>query len=109
MVRSVNAWARAWASNDVPGYLSYYTADFQTPKGMSRSAWEAERKARIAKPRKIEVSVDSPRVKFDEKNRAVVTFRQHYKSGPLDVTSTKTLVMVKNGDKWLIQQERVGS
>lgn len=109
VVRSVNAWARAWASNDVPGYLSYYTADFQTPKGMSRSAWEAERKARIAKPRKIEVSVDSPRVKFDEKNRAVVTFRQHYKSGPLDVTSTKTLVMVKNGDKWLIQQERVGS
>lgn len=109
VVRSVNAWARAWAANDVPGYLSAYAADFQPPKGMSRSAWEAERKARIAKPRKIEVSIDSPRVKFDEKNRASVTFRQHYKSAPLDVTSTKTLVMVKNGDKWLIQQERVGN
>jgi hypothetical protein len=45
-------------------------------------------------------------VKFDDKNRAVVTFRQHYKSAPLNVTSSKTLVMVKNGDKWLIQQER---
>jgi tetratricopeptide (TPR) repeat protein len=109
VLRSVNAWARAWASNDVPAYLSYYTADFQTPKGMSRNAWEAERKARIAKPRKIEVQIDSPKVRFDEKNRAVVTFRQHYKSGALDVTSVKTLVMVKNGDKWLIQQERAGS
>lgn len=109
VMKSVNAWARAWASNDVPGYLSYYSSDFQTPKGMSRSAWEAERKARIAKPRKIEVDIDSPRVKFDEKNHAIVSFRQHYKSGPMNVTSTKTLIMVKNGDKWLIQQERSGS
>ena len=109
VVRSVNAWARAWASNDVPGYLSYYAPDFQTPRGVSRSAWEAERRTRIQKPRKIEVDVQNPTVKFDDKNRAIVTFRQHYRSPPLDVTSTKTLVMVKSGDKWLIQQERSGS
>jgi hypothetical protein len=109
VVKSLNAWAKAWSSNDVPGYLGFYSSEFQTPKGMSRSAWEAERKARIAKPRKIEVDVDSPRVKFDDKNRAIVSFRQHYKSGPMNVTSTKVLVMVKNGDKWLIQQERAGS
>jgi tetratricopeptide (TPR) repeat protein len=109
VLRSVNAWARAWASNDVPGYLSYYASDFQTPQGLSRAKWEAERKTRIAKPRKIEVGVDAAKVKFDEKNRAIVSFRQHYKSGGLSVTSTKTLVMVKNGDKWLIQQERAGS
>ena len=109
VVRAINNWARAWASNDVRGYLSHYSADFQTPKGVSRGAWEAERRARIAKPRKIEVRVDSPNVRFDEKNRAVVSFRQHYKSGALDVTGMKTLVMVKNGDKWQIQQERSGS
>jgi tetratricopeptide (TPR) repeat protein len=109
VLRSVNAWARAWASNDVAGYLSFYAPDFQTPKRVSRKTWESERKSRIAKPRKIEVGVDSPKVKFDGKNRAVVSFRQHYKSAGLDVTSSKTLVMVKNGDKWLIQQERSGS
>jgi tetratricopeptide (TPR) repeat protein len=109
VLRSVNAWARAWASNDVAGYLSFYAPDFQTPKGVSRTTWESERKSRIAKPRKIEVGVDNPKVKFDDKNRAVVSFRQHYKSAGLDVTSSKTLVMVKNGDKWLIQQERSGS
>jgi tetratricopeptide (TPR) repeat protein len=109
VVRSVNAWAHAWAANDVPGYLSYYAADFQTPKGVSRSAWETERKSRIAKPRKIEVGVENPKVKFDDKNRALVSFRQHYKSAGMSVTSTKTLVMVKHGEKWLIQQERSGS
>lgn len=109
VLRSVNAWARAWASNDVPGYLSFYASDFQTPRGMSRSAWENERKQRVAKPRRIEVDITNPQVRFDEKNRAVVTFRQHYKSGALNVTSAKTLVMVRNGDRWLIQQERSGS
>jgi tetratricopeptide (TPR) repeat protein len=109
VLRSVNAWARAWSANDVAGYLSYYADDFQTPKGVSRSAWEAERKTRIAKPRQIDVQVDAPKVRFDEKNRAIVSFRQHYKSGSMDVLSSKILVMVKNGDKWLIQQERTGS
>jgi tetratricopeptide (TPR) repeat protein len=109
VIRAVNGWVRAWETNDVPGYLAFYADDFQTPKGMTRKAWEAERKARIAKPRKIEVEIDTPKVRFDEKNKALVTFRQHYKSGPLDVKGMKTLVMVKNGDKWLIQQERSGA
>jgi tetratricopeptide (TPR) repeat protein len=104
----VAGWARAWESNDVPGYLSYYAADFQPPNRMSRRAWEAERRARVAKPRKIELEVISPKVTFDQKNRAVVTFKQHYRSGALNISGNKTLVMVKNGDKWLIQQERAG-
>lgn len=108
MLRSVAAWARAWESNDVPGYLGHYAPDFQPPSRMSRGAWEAERKTRIAKPRKIEVEVISPKVTFDQKNRAIVTFKQHYRSGSLNVSGNKTLVLVKSGDKWLIQQERAG-
>jgi tetratricopeptide (TPR) repeat protein len=111
VLRSVTAWARAWSTNDVPAYLGRYAADFQTPRGMSRAAWEAERKARIAKPRKIEVDIHDPRVTIDPKNpnRATVSFRQQYRSGTMNVTSSKTLVMVRTGDRWLIQQERVGS
>ena len=40
---------------------------------------------------------------------ATVTFRQNYRSPSFKTVSTKTLVMVKTGDRWLIQQERVGS
>lgn len=109
VIKAVNAWARAWSTNDVPGYLAHYSSDFQVPKGTSRSAWENERRSRIAKPRKIEVDIASPRVKFDEKNQAVVSFRQTYKSGSMNVTSGKVLVMIKSGDKWLIQQERSSS
>jgi tetratricopeptide (TPR) repeat protein len=108
VLRSVAGWARAWESNDVPGYLAHYAPDFQPPNRMSRGAWEAERRSRIAKPRKIEVEVISPKVTFDQKNRAIVTFKQHYRSGSLNVSGNKTLVLVKNGDKWQIQQERAG-
>lgn len=108
VLRAVNEWARAWSDNDVEGYLAHYASDFQTPKGQSRTNWEAQRKSRIAKPRRIEVDVEAPKVVFSASNRVTVTFRQTYRSDTLKSTSTKTLVMVRSGDKWLIQQERVG-
>jgi tetratricopeptide (TPR) repeat protein len=108
VIKTVNNWAKAWSDNDVKGYLGFYALDFQTPGGEPRSDWEATRKGRIAKPKKIEVRVESPKVKFADNNRVSVTFRQSYRSANLKVASTKTLVMVKAGDRWLIQQERVG-
>ena len=102
----VSSWAKAWSNKDINGYLGFYAPDFQTPDGEPRSKWEALRTERIAKPKKIEVRVSSPKVNFIDKNRATVTFRQDYRSTTLKVTSTKTLTMVRGGDRWLIQQER---
>jgi tetratricopeptide (TPR) repeat protein len=109
VLNTVSSWAKAWSDNDVKGYLAFYAADFQTPGGEPRADWEAARKARIAKPKKIDVRVESPKMKFTDSNRVSVTFRQSYRSANLKVASTKTLVLVKTGDRWLIQQERVGS
>jgi tetratricopeptide (TPR) repeat protein len=108
VVKTVRHWAQAWSDNDLAAYLGHYAPDFKTPKGESRSDWESQRKARIVK-RNIQVDIDSPKVSFTDAGRVTVTFRQHYRSDNLKVSSTKTLVMVKSGDKWLIQQERVGS
>ena len=109
VLKAVNGWAQAWSNNDVAGYLGYYATDFRTPRGEPRSDWESARKARIAKPRKIDVKVEVPKVSFTDKNRVSVTFRQNYNSPNLKVSSMKTLVLVKSGDRWLIQQELVGS
>jgi nucleoid-associated protein YgaU len=108
VLSAVNLWAKAWSENDVAGYFAHYATDFKTPNGESRSSWEAQRKARIAKPRKIQVDIESPKVVFSGSGRVTVTFRQNYRSDALNVSSRKTLVMVKLGDKWLIQQERAG-
>jgi tetratricopeptide (TPR) repeat protein len=109
VLKAVNQWAKAWSDNDVAGYFSHYATDFRTPNGQPRGDWESQRKARIAKPRRIQVDIEGPKVVFNENNRVTVTFRQHYRSDTLKVSNTKTLVMVKAGDRWLIQQEKVGS
>jgi outer membrane protein len=107
--RAVRDWAKAWASNDVEQYLAFYAPDFETPKGVARERWESERRARIQKPRTIEVDVGTPQVKLESAERAVVTFRQHYRSGAIDLDSDKTMVLIKRGERWLVQQERVTS
>lgn len=108
VLKAVNSWAAAWAGNDVDGYLARYAPGFKTPDGEPRKAWENERRARIAKPRKIEVRVEAPKVTFNDDNRATVTFRQHYRSNTLKVSASKKLVMVRSGNQWLIQEEIVG-
>lgn len=108
VLKAVDSWATAWAGNDVDAYLARYAPGFKTPDGEPRKTWESERRARIAKPRKIEVRIEAPKVTFNDDKRATVTFRQHYRSNTLKVTASKKLVMVKSGNQWLIQEELVG-
>jgi tetratricopeptide (TPR) repeat protein len=107
VLKTVTAWARAWSSNDADAYLAFYAPDFQTPNGAARKQWEAERRERLAKPKKIEVSASSPKVKFTDNNHAVVTFRQTYSSDTLKAAGTKTMHLVRSGERWLIQQESI--
>jgi tetratricopeptide (TPR) repeat protein len=107
IVSAVQGWAAAWSKKDVKAYLSHYAPDFQTPNGMARKAWEAERQQRIDKPGKIQVSVAEIKVSLNG-DKATVKFRQDYKSATLNSSAGKTLVLIRAGGKWLIQQERVG-
>lgn len=107
LVKAVQNWAGAWSRKDVKAYLAYYGADFQPPNGLSRKDWEAERKQRIDKPGKLQVAVDDIKVAVSG-DTATVRFRQQYTSATLKSSANKTLVFVKSGNRWLIQQERVG-
>lgn len=105
---AVNAWADAWAAQNVEKYLDSYAKDFKTPGGETRKKWEATRRDRVSRPSKIAVKLSNVVVKMDGDTSAKVTFRQMYKATGLDASSNKTLNLVKEGNRWLIQQERVG-
>lgn len=105
---AVNAWAEAWAAQNVERYLGSYAKDFKTPNGESRKQWESTRRERVSRPAKISVSLKNMVVKMESDTTAKVTFRQIYKATGLDANSNKTLNMVKEGSRWLIKQERVG-
>jgi len=107
VLNAVNNWAKAWSDMDVKSYLAAYAGDFQTPKGESRKDWADERRARIEEKGHINVKVDVPQVTI-KNDTATVRFRQIYNSNRLTVNSRKTLILVKQGNKWLIKQERSG-
>jgi len=107
VLRSVKAWAQAWSAKDVDAYLAFYAADFKTPNGVPRAAWEDERRVRVAGPRSIKVSIRNPKVVRHDDRRAAVVFQQTYRSDRFQGRTRKTLEMVRIGDDWRIVDEVV--
>ena len=107
VLAAVNGWARAWSSKNADAYLAYYAPSFQVPGGEARANWEATRRDRIVRPRLIEITVGSPKVSFDASGRAVVKFRQGYKSETLNTSGAKILTLMKSNDRWQIVQEKM--
>ena len=106
VLKTVNAWAAAWSAKNAKKYLSFYAADFKVPDGKSRAAWEAARHERIGKPKSIRVGISGATVNFSDSNHATVKFRQSYRASHMKTSGNKTLLMVKSGGNWLIQEER---
>ena len=107
VLAAVNGWARAWSGKNADAYLAYYAPSFQVPGGEARANWEATRRDRIVRPRLIEVTVGSPKVSFDASGRALVKFRQGYKSETLNTSGAKILTLMKSNDRWQIVQEKM--
>ena len=108
VLKTVHEWAAAWSSKNVKRYFAFYAVNFKTPGGESRKDWEAQRRERISKPQSIQVSISNPKVKQIDDSHASVSFRQTYHASHLKTSSSKTLVLVKSGGNWLIQEERSG-
>ncbi len=105
---AVRAWAAAWSAKDMNGYLGSYGKDFAPPKGESRKSWEEDRRARIVGKSRISVKVDNLAVAVDG-SKATAKFRQGYSADTLNVSSRKTLDLVKAGDRWVIVRESTGN
>lgn len=105
---AVTAWANAWASKNMASYLGAYGPGFTPPGGQARAAWEAERRSRIEPRTRIGVGISDMNVTVNG-DRATARFRQDYTSDNLNVTSRKTLDLVKSGARWLIVRESTGS
>ncbi len=108
ILQVVNAWAKAWSGKDLAEYFTFYASSFRPQGASSRTAWEKSRRERITKPKSIHVAIANPKVSFTDATHAKVSFKQSYHSDAIRSNTVKTLEMVKPGEKWLIQQERVG-
>jgi murein L,D-transpeptidase YafK len=108
VVKAIQAWAAAWSAKDSKKYLSFYAKEFKTPDGMSRSAWETQRKQRIAAPKSIKVEVRDAKVKMVDATHATISFRQSYRASHLNSMSGKLLDMVMTDGQWQIAADHSG-
>ena len=106
ILKAVTSWAEAWSRKDADAYLLHYAKDFKTPGGEARASWEKSRRTRISAPKSIEVAIASPKVTIQGADLASVSFRQTYRSDVFKGTSSKTLVLVKADNRWLIREEK---
>lgn len=105
----VTAWAQAWSARDVERYLAFYAPAFKPPPGQTRAAWEKQRRARVGGPSVIEVGVSDLKVQRHDPTRAAASFRQRYRSDRYQDETDKTLELVRDGERWLIVEEKAGA
>lgn len=102
--QAVLNWARAWSAQDLPGYFFAYSRNFVPEGGLSRAAWETQRRDRISRPRRIAVGVSNLRVE-PTANGARATFLQAFESDTFSDTVTKVLELVREDGGWKIVRE----
>jgi tetratricopeptide (TPR) repeat protein len=102
---AVQKWASAWSAKNMADYYNAYGKDFDAPGG--RRTWEEERKKRILGKNKISVKLSNLIIDVSG-NTAKARFKQDYNADSLAVTSSKTLNLIKAGDRWVIVKENSG-
>lgn len=102
---TLNAWARSWSSKDFDTYFSLYAPNFEPEGGISRAVWEAQRRDRITRPKRIVVGTTNPEISRLGPERARVVFTQEYQSDSFDDKVTKVLELQHVGTNWLIIRE----
>lgn len=101
------AWAAAWAARDVKGYLAFYAPGFVPEGGVSRAAWEKQRRQRIENANGIRLEIKDLAIRQSTQETVIVAFRQMYSTEAFADTSDKALEWRKENGQWLIVSERV--
>lgn len=102
---AVYDWSQAWQNQDVDAYLAAYAPEFDPAGGLSRDAWETQRRERVGSPDSIRVRVRNPDIQIINDERARVTFEQEYESDTYSDVTNKVLDLRRSGDRWLILRE----
>jgi tetratricopeptide (TPR) repeat protein len=106
IMQATRDWAAAWSAKNVKRYLAFYAAEFKTPNGEARKAWEKLRHDRISKPKSIKVTIDNVKVELIDDSHASISFRQSYNASHFKSANNKTLSWVKTSTGWQIAEER---
>ncbi len=101
----VKRWLAAWNQRDLDGYVNSYAESFRDSKGRDIRAFRAFKKIIFGRRPDHRISAENLRVERLGPARFKVSFVQHYRSGELNDTGRKTLIVSGCGDRLWIEQE----
>lgn len=104
--QAIDVWKKAWADQDVDGYLNSYSSNFNVPRGDTRASWEELRRDRLTRPEYIKIDISNHQFVQIDEDVVEVRFRQEYKSNTFSDRTNKSLRMKREGDSWKILQEK---
>jgi ketosteroid isomerase-like protein len=105
--QAMEQWAAAWSRRDVKAYLACYASSFDTPGGMARAAWEAQRRSRISRPRVVEVILKQVQVKLQGDAAATVRLVQNYRADNYREKGTRKELRLRHEEgHWRIVSEK---
>lgn len=105
VLNAVYGWAQAWSQKDTAAYFAAYADDFVPEGGLTRKAWEAQRKDRISRPKKIKVAAQNPQIAPADGGVMRVNFTQAYESDSFSDSVNKVLELKFTGGAWKITRE----
>ncbi len=104
---AVESWVQAWQSGQAQAYFSWYSRDFRPSRGLSREAWEDQRRKRVSEPEFIAVELQEVQVRVSgNSGRARVEFVQKYRSNLYQDAVRKVLDLQRETGEWKILQEQ---
>jgi predicted nucleic acid-binding Zn-ribbon protein len=105
-IDAVRAWAAAWSDQRTEDYLSFYAPGFRPPGGLSRDAWEAQRRQRLSRPSYIRVTITALSAELADDGTVRATFGQDYESNAFADSVTKVLTLTERQGRWQILAEQ---
>jgi murein L,D-transpeptidase YafK len=109
LARAVEGWRSDWESRDAARYLSHYSARFRSD-GQDFAAWAARKRKINSNKTWIKVGVsDLAMFRYPrERDFAVVSFAQNYRSNNLSNAMRKVQYWSKENGSWKILYEGAG-
>ena len=89
-------------------FLSAYGTDLDPPGKQTRKMWEEDHRRHVFGKSCISVKLSTLNLDLYG-NKAIAKFRPTYYADSLNLSSRKTLDLVKSGDRWVIVKESSGA
>ncbi|MCK4621934.1 MAG: protein kinase [Desulfuromonadales bacterium] len=99
-------WAAAWSAQDVESYLSFYADEFTPAADGSREDWAAQRRRRLVRPKKIEVSLEDFSLVRQADGLLQIEVTQSYRSDRYADRTRKLFDLQLAENNWGIIRER---